>query len=133
MIYGDLKLEFGRSNFDAAGIMPPTPLWRLKGDIVHLVRSHTHGFHPADGRVACIPLKGYCSNLNIGRSAESSDDLPRKRATRSATCDPFYSFVRSILRGNETFWWYFRVPCYVKFQQLLLSRYVAIYEYQNDK
>lgn len=34
-------------------------------------------------------------NLNIGRSAVPSGDLPRNRATRSPTCDPFCSFVRS--------------------------------------
>ena len=47
-------------------------------------------------RVGCIPLsKGYRANLNIGRSAVPSGDLPRNRATRSPTCDPFCSFVRS--------------------------------------
>lgn len=59
-----------------------------------------YGLHPPRGDVAesvgCIPLsKGYRANLNIGRSAVPSGDPPRNRATRSPTCDPFCSLLRS--------------------------------------
>lgn len=55
-------------------------------------------------RVGCIPLsKGYRANLNIGRSAVPSGDLPRNRATRSPTCDPFCSFVRSTRPTDHIF------------------------------
>lgn len=59
-----------------------------------------YGLHPPREDVAesvgCIPLsKGYRANLNIGRSAVPSGDPPRNRATRSPTCDPFCSLLRS--------------------------------------
>lgn len=47
--------------------------------------------------------KGYRANLNIGRSAVPSGHLPRNRATRSPTCDPFCSFVRSIFNTRIIF------------------------------